>query len=49
VAFKNADDGSTVLLVLNGASAATSFAVRAGARTFSYSLPAGAVVTLRWW
>ena len=49
VAFRNADDGSTVLLVLNGSTDAVQFGVRAGARTFTYTLPSGAVVTLRWW
>ena len=49
VAFRNANDGSTVLLVLNGGTDAVQFGVRAGARAFTYTLASGAVVTLRWW
>jgi glucosylceramidase len=48
VAFKNADDGSKVLIVLNTAPAEVSFAVHAGGKTILYAMPAGAVVTLRW-
>jgi len=48
VAFKNADDGSKVLIVLNTAPAEVSFAVHFGGRSILYALPAGAVVTLRW-
>jgi glucosylceramidase len=48
VAFRNADDGGKVLLVVNAAAAARSFAVRAGGRSFRFTLPAGAVVTFRW-
>ncbi len=48
VAFRNADDGSKVLLVLNTASLERAFTVRFGAKAFSYALPPGAVVTLRW-
>jgi glucosylceramidase len=48
VAFKNADDGSKVLIVLNTASAEVSFAVHVGGKTILYAMPAGAVVTLRW-
>jgi glucosylceramidase len=48
VAFRNGDDGSTVLIVLNGAPTAISFAVRSGTHSLQYALPAGAVVTLRW-
>lgn len=48
VAFRNADDQSKVLIVLNGASAAREFAVRDGSWGFTYSLPAGAVVTFTW-
>jgi glucosylceramidase len=48
VAFKNADDGSKVLIVLNTAPAEVSFAVHFGGRSILYALPAGAVATLRW-
>lgn len=48
VAFKNADDGSKVLIVLNTVSAAVSFVVHFGDKAILYALPAGAVVTFRW-
>jgi glucosylceramidase len=48
VAFKNVDDGSKVLIVLNTAPAQVSFAVHFAGRSIRYQLPAGAVVTLRW-
>jgi glucosylceramidase len=48
VAFKNADDGSKVLIVLNTAATEVSFAVHFGGKAILYTLPAGAVVTLRW-
>jgi glucosylceramidase len=48
VAFKNADDGSKVLIVLNTAATEVSFAVHSGGKTILYAMPAGAVVTLRW-
>jgi len=48
VAFRNADDGSTVLLVLNGADEAREFSVRVAARSFHYQLPPGSVATFRW-
>jgi glucosylceramidase len=48
VAFKNADDGSKVLIVLNTAPAEVSFAVHFGGRSIVYALPAGAVATIRW-
>jgi glucosylceramidase len=48
VAFKNADDGSKVLIVLNTAATEVSFAVNFGGKAILYALPAGAVVTLRW-
>jgi glucosylceramidase len=47
VAFQN-PDGSKVLLVLNGASAERTFAVRVGSRSFQSTLPAGAVATYQW-
>jgi glucosylceramidase len=48
VAFKNADDGSKILIVLNTAATEVSFAVHSGGKTILYAMPAGAVVTLRW-
>jgi glucosylceramidase len=48
VAFKNADDGSKVLIVLNTASAEVSFAVHVGGKAILYALPAGAVATFSW-
>lgn len=47
-AFRNADDGSTVLIVLNTAAAERPFAVRANGASFSYVLPAASVVTFEW-
>ena len=48
VAFKNADDGTKVLIVLNTAPGEVSFAVRSGGKIILYALPAGAVATFRW-
>jgi glucosylceramidase len=48
VAFKNADDGTKVLIVLNTATAEVSFAVHFGGKAILYAIPAGAVVTIRW-
>ncbi|MDE2219954.1 MAG: glycosyl hydrolase [Gammaproteobacteria bacterium] len=48
VAFRNTDDGSLVLLVLNGSSEERSFSVRNDGRNFSYQLPPGAVATFCW-
>lgn len=47
VAFKN-PDGSKVLLVLNGSSASSSFAVNWKGESFNYTLPAGALATFTW-
>jgi glucosylceramidase len=47
VAFRN-PDGSTALIVVNTADAARTFRVREGIESLLYTLPAGAVVTLRW-
>ncbi len=47
VAFVN-PDGTRVLLVLNGASSPQSFTVVDSGRTFTSSLPAGAVATFTW-
>ena len=46
--FRNANDGSTVLIVVNTGKLGRTFAVRSGDRSFRFALPAGAVVTLRW-
>ena len=48
VAFRNADDASKVLIVLNESSAPRTFVVRAGQRSFRPTIPAGAVATVRW-
>lgn len=48
VAFKNADDGTKVLIVLNTAAGEVSFAVRSAGKVILYALPAGAVATFRW-
>jgi glucosylceramidase len=48
VAFKNADDGSKVLIVLNTAASEVTFAVHFGDKAIRYALPAGAVATFRW-
>jgi glucosylceramidase len=48
VAFRNTDDGSTVLIVVNAGKLGRTFAVRSGARSFRFTLPPGAVTTLRW-
>ena len=48
VAFKNADDGSKVLIVLNTAASETVFAIHTGGKAILYAMPAGAVVTFRW-
>jgi glucosylceramidase len=48
VAFRNADDGSVALLVVNSAKEERSFAVRVGQRSFSYRLPAASVATFTW-
>jgi glucosylceramidase len=48
VAFRNADDQSTALIVLNTTTSPSQFAVRAGAMSFNASLPAAAVATFTW-
>ena len=48
VAFRNADDGSKALLIVNTAAADLSFAVRWAGQSFRYTLAAGAVVTFLW-
>ncbi len=47
VAFQN-PDGSIVLLVLNSATSAGTFAVSSNGQTFNYTLPAGALATFDW-
>ena len=48
VAFRNADDGSTVLIVVNSGKLGRTFAVRSAGQAFRFTLPPGAVTTLRW-
>lgn len=48
VAFRNIDDDSKALVVVNTNAQEKPFAVRFGGRTFRYALPAGAVATFRW-
>ncbi len=48
VAFQNADDRSVALIVVNANTQETTFAVRIAGRTFTYTLPGGAVATFRW-
>jgi glucosylceramidase len=48
VAFRNVDDQSTALIVLNTTDLEQRFAVRAGGASFTTSLPGGAVATFTW-
>ena len=48
VAFRNVDDGSKVLIVLNIAAMDRTFAVRSSGRSFRFTVPGRAVATLRW-
>lgn len=48
VAFRNDDDQSKVLVVLNAHPDSRTFTVRAGARFFEYTLPGSAVATFVW-
>src|SRR5436189_5609537 len=48
VAFRNADDSSKALIVVNTAALERSFAVRWAGRSLTYVLPPGSVVTLAW-
>jgi glucosylceramidase len=48
VAFRNADDGSKVLIVVNDSARERPFVVRFGIRSFRVSMPPTAVATLRW-
>ncbi|OOQ57899.1 glucan endo-1,6-beta-glucosidase [Mucilaginibacter pedocola] len=47
VAFKNGD-GTKVLIASNSGNSTTSFKVKWGSESFTYSLAAGAVVTFKW-
>jgi glucosylceramidase len=47
VAFKN-PDGSLVVIAFNAGTASSTFKVRWSGQSFSYTLPAGAVVTFKW-
>ena len=48
VAFRNADDGSSVLIVLNTGTSTVPLAIRARDAVMSYVMPAKAVATIRW-
>jgi glucosylceramidase len=48
VAFRNADDGSKVLIVVNTTPSQVPFAIHASGKAIRYSMPGGAVVTFRW-
>jgi glucosylceramidase len=48
VAFRNADDGSKALIVVNTAAQDRAFTVLWDNQSFRYTLPAGAVVTFVW-
>lgn len=48
VAFKNSDDHSIALIVLNGASEKRQFSVSFEGQTVQYDLPAASVITLTW-
>ena len=47
VAFKN-PDGSKVLVAINAGGSSSTFKVRWGGQSFSYTLPAGAVASFKW-
>ena len=48
VAFQNADDGSIAVIAVNSAKQSRTVAVRAGGRSFNYTLAAGSVATFTW-
>jgi glucosylceramidase len=48
VAFKNADDGSIAVIVLNTAAQAQRFSLRAAGKSFRYTLPPAGVATFIW-
>lgn len=47
VAFKN-PDGTKVVVAMNNGSASSSFKIKWGAESFTYTLPAGAAATFKW-
>lgn len=47
VAFKNSD-GTKVLIASNSGTASSTFKVKWGSQSFTYTLPAGAVATFKW-
>jgi len=48
VAFRNSDDGSKVLIVVNTTAQERTFAVRWSGDAFRYTLSAGSVATFLW-
>jgi glucosylceramidase len=48
VAFRNSDDGSVALIVLNESPRPRTFVARMEGRAFRYTMPAGAVTTFIW-
>ncbi len=48
VAFRNSDDGSKALIVVNTEAQDRAFTVLWGNQSLRYTLPAGAVVTFVW-
>ncbi|MFT3789519.1 MAG: glycoside hydrolase family 30 beta sandwich domain-containing protein [Rudaea sp.] len=48
VVFRNADDGSLVMIVANSARSAQRFVVREAGRAFAYTMPARSVATFVW-
>ena len=48
VGFRNADDGSKVLIVVNGATVSRRLRIRSSGKSFSYVLPAMSVATFTW-
>jgi glucosylceramidase len=48
VAFRNADDGSLVLIVCNSAAATRRFSVRQAGQQFAYDMPRESVATFVW-
>jgi glucosylceramidase len=48
VAFRNADDGSIVLIACNSSPAARRFSVSADGRVFDYELPRESIATFTW-
>ncbi len=48
VVFRNADDGSLVMIVANSSQSAQRFVAREAARAFAYTMPARSVATFVW-